>query len=267
VSVVIAKEIWYAFKNRRREGTAVKTLLIVDFQETYATILQSLLADICQVVACDSPEHIPETIARVQPDYLLMDFHAPNFEGFTVLRAALALGANPAVLAIGDSSLFFNTMCNKEKNICSTVDRPVNHAVVANRLTCMMELPAELLVPLPTREEFVRFMLQSLSIPVDWAGGKNLLTIIPLAADHPEMKVTKDLYPAAVEGTGDPSENVERNIRKAIDHGFKHDRENTWPQYFPADETGAVKKPSNAVFIKLLADILKQHKGHYREDE
>ena len=81
------------------------------------------------------------------------------------------------------------------------------------------------------------------------------------------MKVTKDLYPAAVEDTGDPVENVERNIRKAIDHGFKHDREKTWSKYFPSDETGAVKKPSNAVFIKLLADILNQHKGQYREDE
>ena len=243
----------------------MKTLLIVDFQEKYAESLQALLEGHCQVRQCLNSENIPETIANLRPDYLIMDFCAPDFEGFTLLRTALAMGANPSVIAIGDGSLFFGTMCSKVRNICTTVSRPVNTGIVANRLTCMMELPAELIVPLPTREEFVEFMLQALGIPTDWAGGKSLMTIIPLAADHPEMKMMKFLYPAALKDSGDSVENVERNIRKAIDQGYHNDRSLIWPKYFPTNKDGTLRKPSNTVFIKLLADILNQHKAHFRE--
>lgn len=266
MSVVIAKKICYANQRKQNGGAAVKTLLIVDFQEKYATSLQALLEGYCQVLQCQNTENIPETIANLRPDYLIMDFCAPDFEGFTLLRTALAMGANPSVIAIGDSSLFFNSMCSKLRNICTTVSRPVSSDVVASRLTCMMELPDEMRVPLPTREEFLEFMLQALGIPTDWAGGKSLMTIIPLAADHPEMKMMKSLYPAALKDSGDSVENVERNIRKAIDQGFHNDRSLIWPKYFQADKDGILRKPSNTVFIKLLADILHKNRNHFRAD-
>ena len=245
----------------------MRKLMILDSHGVYAHSLQAVLAEYCEVIVCNQYDIAAEIISEVRPDYMVIDFTASEFEGFTVLRSALAMGANPAVIGVVQGSFFYELMCSREKNICSTVYRPVDYMVVANRITCMMELPQEQLVPTPTRTRFVEFMLESLGIPTTWEGGKNLLTIIPLAADHPEMKVTKHLYPAAVMDSGDPAENVERNIRKAIEHGYINGDPKAWARYFPADENGKVRKPSNAVLIGLLSEILKQQNNLSREGE
>ena len=163
----------------------MKKILIVDFQQDYAQTLQDRLFGLCKVVVCQHRDELPDIIFHEQPDYLILDFTDSEFEGFTVLRSALLLGANPAVIGIIENTFFYNTMCNKEKNITSTVVHPVSPALIASRISFMMELQADQLVPVPTRKEFVNYMLKSLGIPTDWAGGMSLLTIIPLAADHP----------------------------------------------------------------------------------
>lgn len=245
----------------------MRKLMILDSQQIYGNSLREALFGRCEVIVCHSYSLAVESIARENPDFVIMDFTSGEFDGFTALRSAITLGANPAVIGIIQSSLYFNAMCMKEKNIVSTVFRPINHEALASRITGMMELPKDQLIPLPTREQYVEFMLTFLGIPTNWEGGKNLLVIIPLAADHPEMKVTKHLYPAAVKDSGDAVENVERNIRKAVDHGFKHGSPTAWARYFPADESGAVQKPSNSKLISFLAEILNQQKGQYRVED
>lgn len=245
----------------------MRKLMILDPDAHYALSLRNALKGCCEVILCDGYTQAAEYIARIMPDYMILDFTSGEFDGFTVLRTAVSYGANPAVIGIIQHSLYFGAMCMKEKNIVATVSRPISHEALAGRITCMMELPTEQLIPVPTRKEFVEFMLTFLGIPIDWEGGKHLLAIIPLAADHPEMKVTKHLYPAAVKETGDPAENVERNIRKAIEHGFNHGSKAAWASYFPADKSGNVQKPSNSVFISFLAEILNRQKEQYRRDD
>lgn len=250
----------------RKEGGNVRKLLILDPSVDYVHYLQERFGDICQIIVCDRYDSALNIITQVDPDYMILDLTASEFEGFTLLRAALSLGANPAVIGISQSSAFYSALCAREKNIASTVSRPINHEIILSRLSLMMELPMDQMVPIPTRNEVVGYMLNALGIPGDWLGRKNLLDIIPMAADHPELSYTKHLYPEAAKRSGNIGQNVERNIRTAIEYGWSHGNKAVWAQYFPSDQTGFVLKPCNSEFISILAQVLNLQRGQYREE-
>lgn len=247
-------------------GGSMRKLLILDPFADYVQYLQERLGDVCQIIACSQYDSALDIITHVDPDYMILDLTASEFEGFTLLRAALALGANPAVIGISQSSAFYAAMCAREKNITSTVSRPINQEIILSRLSLMMELPMDQMVPIPTRTEVVGYTLNALGIPGDWLGRRNLIDIIPMAADHPELSYTKHLYPEAAKRSGNISQNVERNIRTAIEYGWSHGNRAVWAQYFPADQNGFILKPCNSEFISVLAQVLNLQRGQYREE-
>ena len=75
-------------------------------------------------------------------------------------------------------------------------------------------------------------------------------------AKHPDMAITKELYPAVSALCGGDSDHVERTIRSAIGVAWRHRDHQLWQAYFPADPQGQCKKPSNGSFITRLAQTL-----------
>ena len=245
----------------------MQKLVILDPQAHYIPFLRDYFGKSCEIFVCEDYAGAAEYIADIKPDYLILDFTSSLFEGFTLLRSAISFGANPSVIGIVQSSFYFTAMVEKEKNIASTLFRPINQEVIANRISLMMELPPEKRIPLPTRRQYLACMLASLDIYTDRLGGRNLLDVIPMAADNRELSYSKHLYLGAGKITGHSVQNVERNIRTAIENGLGDGRKKNWAKYFPVNEEGIVPKPCNSDFISLLARILKAQRDQYRDDE
>ena len=245
----------------------MQKLMIIDDQANYVQFLHDHLGNHCEIIVCSGCDISADLIARTKPDYMILDLNSSLFEGFTLLRSAISLGANPAVIGIAQMSYYFNALVEREKNISSTISRPINQETIGHRLSLMMELPPNQLIPLPTRSQHLESMLLGLSIHVDWFGGKSLIHVIPLAADDPSLSYSKELYFDVGKRYGQTPQNVERNIRTAIDRGFSQGNMEVWASYFPPDKTGKVRKPSNTSFISHLATVLNAQRGQYREDD
>lgn len=245
----------------------MRKLMIIDDQANYVQFLRDHLGNHCEIIVCSGCDISVDLVSKTKPDYMILDLTSSEFEGFTLLHSAIGLGANPAVIGIAQMSYYFDALVKRTKNISSTISRPINQETVAHRLSLMMELPPDQLIPLPTRCQFLESLLLGLSIHMDWLGGKSLIHVIPLAADDPSLSYSKALYLEAGKRIGQSAQNVERNIRTAIDRGFSQGSMEVWAKYFPLDKTGKVIKPSNSMFISHLATILNAKRGQYRDDD
>lgn len=244
----------------------MRKLMIIDDQANYVPYLRDHLGNHCEIIICSGCNISADLVAKTKPDYMILDLTSSVFEGFTLLRSAISLGANPAVIGIAQISYYFSALAEREKNISSTISRPIHQETIAHRLSLMMELPPDQLIPLPTRRQYLASMLLGLSVPAEWLGGKSLIHVIPFAADDPSLSYSKELYLEAGKQYGQSAQNVERNIRTAIDRGFSQGNMEVWANYFPPDKTGKVTKPSNSSFISHLATVLNAQRGQYRDD-
>lgn len=101
-------------------------------------------------------------------------------------------------------------------------------------------------------------VLVELGIATKRTGFDYLKTAILLRFKNPTQLITKELYPD-VGRSYDPavsSFQVEQAIRSAIVHAWKERDEKAWALYFPTDKEGAVKRPSNAEFISMIARFI-----------
>ena len=89
-------------------------------------------------------------------------------------------------------------------------------------------------------------------------GYQQLCVGIPLFAQNPGIRLTKELYPAIASQTGSPDgRTVEHSIRKAIAAAWARKDPAVWAKYFPPNSDGAIPCPTNKEFICRMAELLK----------
>ena len=76
-------------------------------------------------------------------------------------------------------------------------------------------------------------------------------------AENPGMSVTKELYPAVGSLCNSSGMLVERSIRSAVDGAWRKRDDQIWRQFFRADASGVIPRPSNTLFISSLAKPLR----------
>lgn len=99
-----------------------------------------------------------------------------------------------------------------------------------------------------------KFVLIGLSIPTDLTGYRCLEIAVQLRFENPERSLMKELYPEVGRNCTPrlSMEQVEKNIRYAIDTAWEKRDVETWEHYFPGG-----KKPTNGQFISEAAEILR----------
>lgn len=90
-----------------------------------------------------------------------------------------------------------------------------------------------------------------LRLPSDLDGCRYLRSLIPMYIEDREKFLTKELYVQVGHAFGVSREQVEKNIRYAINVAWKQRDRLTWDPYFPQ-----TRKPSNKEFISRIADVL-----------
>lgn len=192
------------------------------------------------VTTCSDGNTAQELLVTLRPDVLVLDLMLPQKDGITILEDA-APWVPPVVLA---TTRYFSPYIEQSApsaGIGYIIMTPCPARTLFVRLMDMIrraDLTA--LDAQKCQEETARALLR-LGIPSQMDGFRQLRFGIPLYAQDPFQKLTKELYPAIAghcgNGTG---ESVERSIRSAIKAAWKAMDPGVWGVYFPADADGII---------------------------
>lgn len=99
-----------------------------------------------------------------------------------------------------------------------------------------------------------KIVLIELSIPTDLTGYRCLEIAAVMRYTDPGLSLLKELYPEVGRNCIPrlSKDQVEKNIRYAIDIAWEKRDVQTWDRYFPGG-----KKPTNGQFISEVAEILR----------
>ena len=233
-------------------------MLIADSDDLFRLALADALRAHCQILSCRDGQEALFLLRRERPDILVLDLLLPKLDGISLLRAAARDGVLPRVFA---TTAFVNgyIMSSLESlDICYIMRKPCDIAATAEMI---LQLQPELTVVSKATADpkaGVSRLLRDLGFSSKLDGYTYLLEAIPLFAADPAQSFTKELYPAVGQRHGRSAMLVERNIRNAIATTWSRRDDAVWKQYFPADSSGCVIRPTNGAFIARLAEALQR---------
>ena len=235
-------------------GLHKRKLLIAESSPEVADALTDLFRGSCQVRCCSQGDEARQLLSRFRPDVLILDLMLPGYDGLSLLQWAREQEFCPQVLA---TSRFFSDYVVETAQTLGVrylMRKPCSVSAMAARIRDLLEkdMPEVRRGP----ETDIGGLLRVLGIPGKLRGCTYLHHAVPLYARDPLQSITKVLYPDVAKRCGCEPSHVERSIRSAIEAGWKRRDENIWRLYFPADDTGAVSKPTNGAFIARLAQSL-----------
>ena len=245
----------------------MRKLMILDPEQNYAPHIYHAFQDLLTICVNSQWNDPIAEILYFNPDYLILNFASSLYDGFSLLRQLQSKGIRPIVLAVLQRSNVYTNFLLDELQVTSVLYAPFSPNTLNSNLSNLLSLPKEKLIPLPTRTQYLCYHFTTLGMHTDSYGVKALISIIPRYEKHPQLCFTKELYPDCGKPSGHTSQQVERNIRSAIEVGWKQQDKYPWKDYFPSDENGYVTRPNNSEFIKLFAKILTSQRGQYQDEE
>ena len=223
-------------------------LLIADSSESYIDILRSSLQAEFDLRICQDGETALEQLLEFQPDALIVNLMLPYKDGLTLLQET---AYKPRViLAI---TPFMNTYIQQ-----SAADLGVQYLTylpsVHSLRVRLMDLIATTIAPKADLNAQTAVLLHSLNFPTHLDGYQQLCVGIPIFAQNPNMRLSKELYPQIARQFSLPdARTVEHSIRKAVASAWVRKDTAVWAKFFPADPNGEFPCPTNKAFIAHIA--------------
>lgn len=187
-----------------------------------------------------------QDLQTFQPDALILDFFLPYKDGLTLLEES---AFKPRVIMGLTPYLSDYTICRAtELNIQYIVRIPTTVKAVRSQLMTMINAPSH------DPDLQTATLLHMLNFQTHLDGYRQLCLGIPIFADNPSLRMSKELYPAIANrlAIADPRA-VEHSIRKSISHAWLRRDPTIWAQYFPAGNA----PPTNKEFISRMAEHIK----------
>lgn len=244
-------------------GDRIK-VIVADDNEITREIIVDCLSDDAQIEvvgeAADGKEAI-RLIKLHKPDVVLLDLVMPVVDGISVMEAVsdemegLSRPRFIIVSAAGSEEMVNHAL---KTGAAYFIMKPFDGEALIKRVKRMCNDPIVIaqdnLNTTPNVEEMVVTLLRDIGVSVGMVGYKYLKAAIILAISDPEAlnAVTKFIYPVIASKHGSSPNNVERNIRYAIDSSWTncHDEKQRAFQ----NEIFANKKPTNSEFINICAE-------------
>lgn len=227
----------------------MEKLLIAQSSWEMAGALETLLAGRFQITVCTDGLEAAAYMERLRPENLILDLMLPGLDGLSVLDRCA--GCLPKAVMVttyrpGDYAFYSSAA----RSVDYVMPMPCAPTVVAARFLDVAA-HAALRVQAAGPESGVSWHLTALGVPVQRDGYAQLCAAVPLYAQDPAQRLTKELYPAVARACGFGSGGqVERSIRSAIHAAWEQRDKRVWAAYFP----GAARCPSNKEFISRLAE-------------
>lgn len=236
----------------------MKKLLIAENSSVFTSALCKALDGKYQIqVSSDGPQTLT-ALETFQPDYLVINLMLPITDGLAVLqqtafRPRVILATTPYLCSYVVRSV-------TELGVDFTMIAPSVKALIY-RLEDLVRSCGDTPDPRDLTATTI-YHLQFLHFSEHLDGYQQLCIALPLFAQNPKQRMSKDLYPQVAKlcGCGD-ARSVEHSIRNAICDAWSRADPGAWRKYFHPGPKGKLSCPSNKSFICHLAQILLSDSG------
>ncbi len=227
----------------------MKKILIADKSEDLCAVLARSFRRNFKVFSCHDGARALELARQERPDILVLDLFLPQLDGLTVLRE-LSDARPPAVLALSDVPSGYVYQSATDLGAKLIMLRPFRAQAVYSHVMLLLDYLAHNPVPAADPQTIAAAHMQLLKLPNERDGFQQLRLAIPLFAQDPSLRLSKELYPEVARLFGASGEKtVERSIRATIKDAWKIRDAALWERYFP----GFRKCPTNKQFIACIA--------------
>ena len=227
-------------------------LLIADASKPFCDALEEIFCNEFQVKVCHDGETAFELLRSFQPDVLVFNFHLPFQDGLTALQLS---GHRPRVI-LGITP-YFSPYSEQSAAAAGVQYIMIMPTVQALRVR-LMDMVATIDGEIATPAKQTAIHLHSLGFATHLDGYNQLCIGIPMFAEDPEKRLSKELYPAIAQQVGcKDGRSVEHSIRKAIEGAWKRRNRLIWDNYFTPSASGEIPCPTNKAFICRIAELLK----------
>ncbi len=228
----------------------MQKLLIVDASESFTDALEDVLKNEFDLQICHDGETALEQLLSFQPEVLILNLMLPFKDGLTVLQES---AHRPRVILA----------------VCPYVNAYIEQAAVNLGVQFIMIMPTvnalrvrlmdmiATIAPKSDPSSQTQVHLHILNFLTHLDGYHQLCIGIPIFAKNPNMRLSKELYPAIAAHFGYPdARTVEHSIRKAIEAAWTRKNTAVWAKYFPPKSDGTIPCPTNKEFISHVAEML-----------
>lgn len=231
--------------------------LVADSSPQFREAVCALLGEAWEVESCADGQQALQLLRQNPMEVLVLDLMLPGLDGISLLRSLRGTLPWPTVLALTPFSSPYVINAVTELEVAYLMRKPCPPRAVAEHLTALCGCRLQPLGSPPDPREQIGDLLHALHVPAKLHGFAFLQEAVVLAlesADRPMMKV---LYPQVGKPFHATMNQVERDIRSAVQAAWLHREAPAWQQLFPASPSGHRSRPTNAEFILRLADVIR----------
>jgi len=232
----------------------MQKLLIAEDNEELSEALSDALRDHFAVYCCSNGIQALSLLRQERPELLLMDVMLPELDGLTLLETIAAEGISPKVLVATSMVTEYLLHSASRLGIGYIMRKPCNLQALIARI-CDLAQSTSVTAPQPDPRKLLQQLLKYHHLSPKHNGYDYMTEAVWIMLHDPDLSTTKALYPAVAKKFGCKPGHVERSLRSALDTAWARSGPEVWQTYFP----GAVKRPSNTVFISRMSQLLRQH--------
>lgn len=233
----------------------MRRMLIADASEIYTDALEEVFRNEFELHICHDGESALEELLSFRPEVLILNLMLPYKDALTVLQES---SHKPqVVLALAPHVPPYVHQAMDAVGIDYILIAPTINTIRV-RLMDLIATTTQRSAD-PTAQTAVH--LHALNFPTHLDGYQQLCAAIPIFAANPNMRLSKELYPAVAKKLGLPDpRTVEHSIRKAINAAWSKRETVVWVKYLPPKADGTIPCPSNKEFISRVAAMLELEK-------
>lgn len=232
----------------------IRKLLIADSVEEFRVALAAQTRGLYRVCVCQDGRETLREILDFKPDLVVLDMMLPGLDGISVLEEVQKAGLRPQVLA---TTKFFSDYLAESSHrlgVGYMMVKPCDVKAVTERLSDLADRLDSGSAAHPDPRTAVSNMLLALGLSTKLRGYGYLREAILETLRCPGQMVTKELYPKVGKLCDATGTQVERSIRSAIGKAWEGRDETVWRSIFGAGSGGTLARPTNAVFISVIAE-------------
>ena len=237
----------------------MRKLLIADSVEEFRIALAAQTRGRYRVRVCQDGNEALQEMLSFKPDLVVLDLMLPGLDGISILQEAQDAGIKPQVLAVSKYFSDYMAEASYRLEVGFVMVKPCRMKAVMARLSDLTQRLDPAAAARPDPRHTVSNILQELGLSTKLNGFGYLREAILEDLRCPGQMITKELYPKVAKICEANAIQVERSIRSAINKAWVRRDEAIWKQYFRCNPDGTLCKPTNAVFISVIAERMKMN--------
>lgn len=228
-------------------------VLIAERDDTFCWALQRKLQENYHVCVCNEGMEAVELLHRFSPDIAVVDLELPGLNGMQLIRQMEEEGKSTKFIWTSETLDVPFMIQMGQIRMGQYLQKPFPSFLLSQRIEGMMHGRVDRESADNDKNQIAQLLL-ALKMPVKLKGYRYVKEAIYRMGQDPQQSITKELYPAVAASNEATAQQVERAIRGAICAAWDNREQGIWEAYFGPSGVRLGKKPTNAEFIRVLAE-------------